>query len=77
MSVFANRSKEPSTWAGFSTIIMALFSAVAAWKTGDAATLSASVGAIAAGVAAVVMPEKAKPAAPETASANVLDFEAQ
>lgn len=80
MSALQNRTREPSTWAGFSTIIMALFSALAAWKTGDVATLSASAGAIVAGVAAVVMPEKGKTPAPvdtPAASAAAGEFEAR
>lgn len=47
------RLKEPSTWAGFAAIFTA---GVHAWATRD----PAAIGAVIAGVAAVVIPERGK-----------------
>ena len=52
---FKARLKEPSTWAGLAAI---LASAAQAWATKDPAT----IGAVVAGLVAIVTPER--PAAP-------------
>lgn len=49
------RLAEPSTWAGLAAILQ---SAVVAWITRD----PAAIGATVAGLAAVFLPERGKPA---------------
>lgn len=54
MQWFLSRLKEPSTWAGFAGLIPAIIT-VAAGPVSPAA-----IGGLVAGVAAVLMPEKAR-----------------
>jgi len=51
--VVVNRLREPSTWAGFASILAA---AAHAYATRD----PAAIGATVAGIAAVLMPERSK-----------------